>query len=424
MAYDHPFARVRSDNEPSTFRYRKKDHTVVDPIFGTTRSIDHQEYIYYSRSRYMEDISAPDYEERRKSGSIVMNPMNSRRTIVHPVGACRGSYKVKESRKYPTRTRVHTIRNGVVIPPFTLDHPDVDEQGLIEQSLTGAHGKAAGNIAQLLVTFAEFRKTLDLIIGVKKRFAQRVVDLLTIPAARSKRRGFERALNLSGSTWLEARYGWRPFLHDVDNIWQALNANVSFQRVYRDQYVVQDVDRQTWENPYAVTVDPYKVYWNLRSTQTTKVKTVVLYRINQAFLNELNSRYGLTSILSTAWELIPFSFVVDWFLTIGDWLAHMENSNMIQVVGSCTSVNRAKYSVTVKRKSELLNKGSNAYDYSHYFAPNFMRQVEYERFTNLPLPAFPGLNFKPLTTGHKLDAFFLANAVKPRTLSYRSWRKT
>jgi hypothetical protein len=64
--------------------------------------------------------------------------------------------------------------------------------------------------------------------------------------------------------------------------------------------------------------------FNLDHEVSVKVKgvksgfTYYLSRDNNVF-----DRLGLhlNSILNTAWELIPFSFILDWFVGIGDWLA-------------------------------------------------------------------------------------------------------
>ena len=47
--------------------------------------------------------------------------------------------------------------------------------------------------------------------------------------------------------------------------------------------------------------------------------------------------------LLTAWELVPYSFVVDWFIPIGDFLSQFSASHGLQYV-SGTSVTYIKYS--------------------------------------------------------------------------------
>lgn len=45
----------------------------------------------------------------------------------------------------------------------------------------------------------------------------------------------------------------------------------------------------------------------------------VVARVTNPFLYDLDA-FGLVNPLDLAWELIPFSFVVDWFVSIGPWL--------------------------------------------------------------------------------------------------------
>jgi hypothetical protein len=34
---------------------------------------------------------------------------------------------------------------------------------------------------------------------------------------------------------------------------------------------------------------------------------------------------GVTKPLSVIWELVPFSFVVDWFVSVGEWISSLED---------------------------------------------------------------------------------------------------
>lgn len=56
------------------------------------------------------------------------------------------------------------------------------------------------------------------------------------------------------------------------------------------------------------------------------------YRVDNEILRTL-SQLSLTNPLEVAWELVPFSFVVDWMLPIGDYLSNMSALHGIEPLG-------------------------------------------------------------------------------------------
>lgn len=69
------------------------------------------------------------------------------------------------------------------------------------------------------------------------------------------------------------------------------------------------------------------------------------YRIDDAFASKLLADYyGVSKLLSTAWELTPFSFVVDYFVSIGDLIEEIEHRIIYDTRDEYTSLQRACYS--------------------------------------------------------------------------------
>jgi hypothetical protein len=63
-----------------------------------------------------------------------------------------------------------------------------------------------------------------------------------------------------------------------------------------------------------------------RYTQRKAVcKTGIIYWVDSSQLANLQD-WGITNPLLLAWELLPYSFVVDWFIPVGDWLATVDYS--------------------------------------------------------------------------------------------------
>lgn len=115
----------------------------------------------------------------------------------------------------------------------------------------------------------------------------------------------------SANNWLELQYGWLPLLGDMKDGAELLahRLNVPF----RQRHVVRmskSASKQAMDN--------FNVAYRWSGGRSVVQKQIV------AFISEpesLPSLLGLMDPELIAWELTPFSFVVDWFLPVGDYLA-------------------------------------------------------------------------------------------------------
>jgi len=114
--------------------------------------------------------------------------------------------------------------------------------------------------------------------------------------------------------WLELQYGWRPLLQDVYGALEFVQdkwAKNPRQRVSKSASVEDTPFRAPSSEGYRTTVTTQK--------RKTSVKYVLYYTIPNEFLKTL-SEAGVTNPAVVAWELLPWSFVVDWFLPIGNFI--------------------------------------------------------------------------------------------------------
>lgn len=126
-----------------------------------------------------------------------------------------------------------------------------------------------------------------------------------------------------GSLWLEWTYGWKPL---AGSIYGAA-----------DQMVKVATSGSVRSLPVRASANEYGDNRSTKSTDgnnvttTTTVNSRYQSRIvaHYAMLNSrLNAVAGLTSLnpISIAWELVPYSFVADWFVDVGSYLRNMESS--------------------------------------------------------------------------------------------------
>lgn len=108
----------------------------------------------------------------------------------------------------------------------------------------------------------------------------------------------------------------------------------------------------------------------------------------------LASRLGLTNPASIAWELVPFSFVVDWFGTVGEFLASWTDFDGLEFIQPMT---------TIMWKSSVD-------DYQKYLMPwdppvsKTIERFELKRTTGIAGPSILVRSYKPLSASRGLTA--------------------
>lgn len=127
---------------------------------------------------------------------------------------------------------------------------------------------------------------------------------------RRPRKGKRRPVDFANA-WMEYRYGWMPLLRSVYDGCELLSQQRKVpdfcSGVGKDVFAAYNVDAFN---------SSYKRCWTTANLRVTLKGRIIinnpdLYRLNQ---------YGLLNPLSVAWELVPFSFVIDWFVKVGDYL--------------------------------------------------------------------------------------------------------
>lgn len=119
---------------------------------------------------------------------------------------------------------------------------------------------------------------------------------------------FRSAAKDVSATWLEYHFGWEPLVKDIYASIEVL------QNPYKPVRVVgRSRGKRTYSN--GVTWRGWRLdipsTFGWRISADLSVSNPNLYRANQL---------GLVNPAAIAWELVPFSFVVDWFLPIGAFL--------------------------------------------------------------------------------------------------------
>lgn len=128
-----------------------------------------------------------------------------------------------------------------------------------------------------------------------------------------------------GSMWLEWTYGWKPLANDIYGAAEHMvlasaksSSGVSGHPVRSSSTGVGD-----FRTNIVKFGDGSRRYQTVTSTFQCRIRAYFALTTGG-----LNSVAGLSSLnpVSIAWELVPYSFVADWFLDIGGYLRNLESS--------------------------------------------------------------------------------------------------
>lgn len=118
--------------------------------------------------------------------------------------------------------------------------------------------------------------------------------------------------------WLEYWFGWVPLLRDVESAASLLASHVTGD-FYHEIARSSGKATRTW----IVKRNPRDIAGNTpvmeRHEQSCRIKYDVYYRLD-SYARAALGQTGITNPSTVAWELMPYSFVVDWFVPVNKYL--------------------------------------------------------------------------------------------------------
>lgn len=220
-------------------------------------------------------------------------------------------------------------------------------------------------------------------------------------------------------SWLEYQYGWKPLMQDVYGSLEALR-----ERTAPVDWLLTVKAGRKEENKSSKAVDTaqggVQFSCDIHSETFRGIFARADYHPSNFFLQRLKANSGITNPALVAWELVPFSFVLDWGVQVGDWISSMDATlDMVFYGGSYTDRRELKYEL-VPRSSKYLGSPPAETSWKKNRNPSGRRfELNRVAWTSWPIASAP--RFKdPLSMLHVANALsLLAVALKPGPVRVR-----
>lgn len=370
----------------------------------------------------MTDVVIPNYHERSARGEIFVNPFSSEETELAFEGGASVGWELSTDTPYKRFDLYspgghYTAAEAETARPF--GHVGVALDGAIA-SLAGT--SAAANVAnpefQGLVFLAELREVFQMIRSPLSSYTQflRAVERAKFKQLRPSTAATTSTGRFLRDNWLAYRYGVRPVMRDIQNFAKAIDT-LSAKRPER-----KTARGFATENGKK---DITTVHGAWNGNLTISDSTTVTRSCRSGVLYELKGEvdtFGMnvTEVPSAVWEIMPYSFVFDWFANIGSYVDAITPKFGVTVLGKWT---------TYRTVSETTRTATRAYTGSYTTLGNgqctlVKRTVAKSRVPSISIDLV--LKPTPLTgdygKGRVLDLFALADQLLAH--KGKSWYRT
>lgn len=200
----------------------------------------------------------------------------------------------------------------------------------------------------------------------------------------------------SANAWLELQFGWKPLLQDIYDAAGAYSSLIEGEyfptlSISGKGATVRRTTGEVYESSSAIdrfwTDIVYEVDYSISG----------LFKIINPGLTLVHA-FGLDNPLSIAWDLVPFSFVVDWFLPIKRYIDNLSALNGLELIHA-TEFKRSVY-----RHKVSVNQRTG----SGYWLEAEQGKVYYNRslLSDIPQPNFLKVNIPSLFDSWKFTTSF------------------
>lgn len=303
---------------------------------------------------------------------------------------------------------------GATMPSGDAGADAIAVKNLVNNAGSGIQQNLAESLATLGQTTSMIQGNLTKIVSSLKalkggNIPKAVGELFGNANPRYRRGGGPKLGQDLASNWLELQYGWKPLLNDIYWVMQKLGkddlTNHLAGRITSSGSKATQVTTQITKSG----IPSLKIGSKVVTTKST-VKYIIYWSVSSQ-LKLLASQAGFTNPVALTWELLPFSFVVDWFLPIGPYLEQLSAWGGLSFHSGCKVSFTRQYTVSALSWAAPHPANPNNIDVfgsgSYYDEWIIMTRA---KLTSFPSPVIPSVK-SPFSTDHILNAMALLRVL-------------
>ena len=228
----------------------------------------------------------------------------------------------------------------------------------LSEAYTKARQRLASQVNGMAINlgqaFAERKQTAELIASSARRIVMAAVSLkhgrlgdfvnsLGIQSTGSIREAWKRVEKTPphrrlANHWVEFQYGWKPLLQDTFGAADLLSRHISDDSWHHAIHSSGTADDKSYTSALNGANRT-----NALTVRTTKCRMAARYRMDSAARAVLGAT-GISNPALLAWELLPWSFVVDWFVPVGNYLESLDAFSGFSIIdGTVSNNSETKY---------------------------------------------------------------------------------
>lgn len=306
-------------------------------------------YSLYGRSD-ITDVSTKNFRALSRGGAIFNNPYSRTRFYFEASTRLSESETNPEGHSYPQEDwkpnsigiYIHSCYQSresawMALPEDVIKYilavkPEIEGR---QTAINNAFGNMQQGEVEILTIALESKKTITHLVSVVTRFAALVKALKTGHFEKLAPKTFKNwkqglygkaasAADCFSDAWMEARYAWVPLIYDAIGATKILTGNVEKRLTYRGkevQDVYIDVDTQVACGPINVGLKAV-VYGNAGC----RAGVLTRARMDPGIIHQS----GVFNMATAIKEIIPYSFVLEWFVDLSGLLYHLNPNPVLE----------------------------------------------------------------------------------------------